>query len=114
MHGPVNFVESVQHLSPIIESAADQAEREHQLPADLLDALHQNSLFRLLLPKPFGGYELDPASFCMATTFPAPIAPAILDKAAISFGEKSFDKSIPDISSAVGSGTTQGGHFSLR
>jgi len=64
VHGPVNFLESVQHLSPIIASSADQAEREHQLPTDLLDALHRSSLFRLLLPKPFGGYELDPANFC--------------------------------------------------
>ena len=62
--GPTNFLKSVQRLSPIIASAADQAEREHQLPANLLDALHQNSLFRLLLPKSFGGYELDPVSFC--------------------------------------------------
>jgi len=57
------FLESVERLTPIIVSAADQAEREHQLPGNLLDALHQNSLFRLLLPKPFGGYELDPATF---------------------------------------------------
>ena len=41
----------------------------------------------------------------MATTFPAPICPAILDKAAISSGENSFPKSIPDISKDVGSGT---------
>ena len=46
-----------------------------------------------------------PANFCIATTFPAPICPAILDKAAISFGENSFPKSMPDISNDVGSGT---------
>ena len=64
MYGANNFLERVQRLNPIIASAADRAERDHQLPEDLLDALHQNSLFRLLLPKPFGGYELDPAGFC--------------------------------------------------
>ena len=45
-----------------------------------------------------------PANFCIATTFPAPICPAILDNAAISSGENSFPKSIPPISRAFGSG----------
>ena len=64
VHSATNFLEHVQRLIPLIAGAADPAERDHQLPENLLDALHQNSLFRLLLPKPFGGYELDPASFC--------------------------------------------------
>ena len=58
------FLESVQRLTPIISSSADAAESNRELPANLLEALHQESLFRLLLPKLYGGFELRPASFC--------------------------------------------------
>ena len=58
------FLVSVQRLTPIISSSADTAESNRELPANLLEALHQESLFRLLLPKLYGGFELPPASFC--------------------------------------------------
>ncbi len=42
-------------LRPFIESCADQIERERQLPAELVDRLLDEGLFRLLLPDWLGG-----------------------------------------------------------
>ena len=51
-------------LDPVILRAADEAETSKQLPKNLLTALHKGSFFKLLLPKPYGGLELSPFSFC--------------------------------------------------
>ena len=59
-----HFLKRVRRLHTIIADASDRAEQNHELPLELLKVLHQNSLFQLLLPKPFGGFEIDPAGFC--------------------------------------------------
>jgi alkylation response protein AidB-like acyl-CoA dehydrogenase len=50
-------------LRPTIEAFGDQIERDRQLPAPLVDALHEVGMFRLLLPQAFGGREVDPVTF---------------------------------------------------
>jgi len=50
-------------LKPLLESAAPRIEAACALPADVLDALHEAQMFRMLLPRTLGGGELDPASF---------------------------------------------------
>jgi alkylation response protein AidB-like acyl-CoA dehydrogenase len=47
----------------MLEAAAPRIEAACALPADVLDALHAAQMFRMLLPRSFGGGELDPASF---------------------------------------------------
>ncbi len=61
-----DFVDRVAKLAPTISGAADQAERERRLPAELLAGLHGEGLFRLLLPRPFGGAEVDLVAFFRA------------------------------------------------
>ena len=58
-----DYVERARQLAPLIEAAAERAERARALAPEVLDALHEAGLFRLLLPRRFGGGELDPASY---------------------------------------------------
>ena len=53
-------------LRPQIEGAAQAIERDRALPRELLGALHDARLFRLLLPKSCGGEEVAPAVFVAA------------------------------------------------
>ena len=48
----------IARIAPAIAAAADEAERERRLPPALLDALHGAGLFRMLLPRRFGGAEM--------------------------------------------------------
>ena len=59
----VDYLDRVRDIAPIIDAGADQAERDRRLPADVLAALHDAGLFRLLLPRQFGGGEVDPMTF---------------------------------------------------
>ncbi len=53
----------LDRLAALAARSSDAIERERRLPPELLEALHAGGWFRLLLPKPFGGRELDPVSF---------------------------------------------------
>jgi alkylation response protein AidB-like acyl-CoA dehydrogenase len=53
-------------LRPQIEGAAQAIERDRALPRELLGALHDARLFRLLLPRSCGGEEVAPAVFVAA------------------------------------------------
>lgn len=50
-------------LAPVLAAAAPRIEAERQLPGDVVAALHQARMFRLMLPKALGGDELDLATF---------------------------------------------------
>jgi alkylation response protein AidB-like acyl-CoA dehydrogenase len=50
-------------LAPQIAGLADRIEAERRLPDELLDALFDAGLYRLLLPRAFAGGEIDPVSF---------------------------------------------------
>jgi len=50
-------------LAPEITACADQIEQDCRLPEPLLTALVDAGLFRLLLPRTFGGAEVDPVTF---------------------------------------------------
>src|SRR5271154_4885597 len=58
-----DYLGRVQALAPLIDSAIEEIERQRRLPPDLLAAMVEADLFRMLLPRPFGGAELDPPSF---------------------------------------------------
>src|SRR5882762_5838531 len=52
------YFEKVQKLAPIICEFADRAEREAQMPREVIDAFHEAGLFRMMLPRDMGGGEL--------------------------------------------------------
>ena len=56
----------IEKIAPIIAKASAQANSSRRLPPELLDALHEQKLFRLLLPKPYGGLEVAPPTFFQA------------------------------------------------
>jgi indole-3-acetate monooxygenase len=50
-------------LIPLLQSAADRIETANELPPDVLDAMFDAGMFKLLLPRAVGGYELRPIDF---------------------------------------------------
>ncbi len=52
------YFEKVGKLAPIIREHADRAERDAQMPREVIDAFHEAGLFRILLPRQMGGGEL--------------------------------------------------------
>ena len=58
-----DYLARVARVTPAIRDAADEIEREQLLPIDLRNKQNDEKLFRLLLPKPYGGEELEPALF---------------------------------------------------
>ncbi len=57
------YLGRVRSLAGSIAGAAERAERERRLPPELLAGLHDAGLFRLLLPRDFGGAEIAPPAF---------------------------------------------------
>ena len=53
-----HYLARVREVGPLIADSADAIERDRRLPTVLLDAMHESGLFRLLLPKEYGGGEL--------------------------------------------------------
>jgi indole-3-acetate monooxygenase len=63
---PAAVLEAVQSLLPAIAAASDEIERERRLPLALVAALAEAGLFRLLLPRVYGGAEVDLVTFSRA------------------------------------------------
>ena len=51
-----------RELIPLIDRAGDRIERERRIPDDVLDALHDARLFRLLIPRSIDGEEAEPTT----------------------------------------------------
>ena len=58
-----DYLDRVARAAPAIAAAAEQIERERQLPPELLSVLHREKLFRLLLPRDYAGEQVDPPTF---------------------------------------------------
>jgi alkylation response protein AidB-like acyl-CoA dehydrogenase len=56
-------VARARELAPLIESASDRIEAERKIPHDVLTALHDARLFRMLIPRSCGGDEVAPTAF---------------------------------------------------
>src|SRR6056297_1984585 len=54
-----NAVVRAERIGALIEAAAPRIEQAGRLPDDVVLALHEERLFRLLLPRSVGGDELD-------------------------------------------------------
>lgn len=51
-----------RELIPLLDRASDRIERERRIPDDVLDALHDARMFRLLIPRTYDGEEVEPAT----------------------------------------------------
>src|SRR5688572_6678039 len=54
------LVEAARALEPGIRARADQIERDGRLPDDLVRALSEAGIFRMLVPRTLGGSEVNP------------------------------------------------------
>jgi len=59
----VDCLANARALAPVIAAAAPRIEAGRELPGDLLDALHEARLFRMLVPRSLGGEEISPVTF---------------------------------------------------
>jgi alkylation response protein AidB-like acyl-CoA dehydrogenase len=50
-------------LIPLLQSAAARIDAARELPGDVLDAMHDAGMFRLLIPRAYGGFELKPSEY---------------------------------------------------
>jgi len=62
----VDCVANARALAPVIAAAAPRIEANRELPADLVDALHEARLWRMLLPRSYGGDEVSPVDYVQA------------------------------------------------
>ena len=57
------YLDRVRELAPLIEDSAEAIDRDRRLTPELLSALYDSGLFRLLLEKRFDGAEVCPSDF---------------------------------------------------
>jgi len=56
-------VERVARIADVIGGAGDRNEKLRRLAPEVVDALHEQRLLRMLLPRAFGGDEIDPVTW---------------------------------------------------
>jgi alkylation response protein AidB-like acyl-CoA dehydrogenase len=61
--GDASVIARAEAVRPVVAAAADEIEGKRRLPPALLARLHEQKLFRLLMPKTNGGIETDPITF---------------------------------------------------
>jgi alkylation response protein AidB-like acyl-CoA dehydrogenase len=61
--GAIDWAARARAVAPLIAGAADRAERERELPQEVVSALQDAQLFRMLLPRAYGGAEARPAEY---------------------------------------------------
>ena len=68
-------VANARALAPALAAAAARIEADRQLPPDIVDALHEARLFRMLVPRSYGGDEVSPVAFmqAVARSWPRPM-----------------------------------------
>jgi indole-3-acetate monooxygenase len=57
-------LDSVQSLAPVVREHADSIEHERCLPKPVIGGLIDAGVFRMLVPRSFGGDEIDPMTAC--------------------------------------------------
>lgn len=63
LNDTTDYIARARALVPLLDAAGPRIDIARELPPDVLDALHENHMFRLLLPRSVGGMELDPATY---------------------------------------------------
>lgn len=56
---PIDWVARTRALRPLIEAAASRTETRRELADEVVEALHEAGLFRMLIPRELGGAQLD-------------------------------------------------------
>jgi alkylation response protein AidB-like acyl-CoA dehydrogenase len=56
------LIARARELIPLLDRSGDRIERDRCIPDDVLDALHDARLFRLLIPRSYDGEEVEPAT----------------------------------------------------
>src|ERR1700722_2680218 len=59
----IDWVARAKALAPRIAECALRIDNENGLPAELVRALHEAGMYRLLLPRSCGGFEIDLIAF---------------------------------------------------
>ena len=62
----VDWIARAKAVAPAIAHAADRIEREREIPDEVITALHDRQLFRMLLARSCGGGEAEPAVYVQA------------------------------------------------
>ena len=62
-HDRPDYIARARSLEPALAAAADEIERNRELPTSIVSALIDNGLFRLLQPRSLGGGEIDPMTY---------------------------------------------------
>ena len=60
-------VAAARRVGPLLAAAAERIETARRLPDDVVAALHDAGLYKLLLPRSLGGLELEPSIFIQVT-----------------------------------------------
>jgi hypothetical protein len=60
LHDGLDYVARTRSLGPALAPAADEIERNRELPKTIVSAMIEHGLFRLLQSRSLGGAELDP------------------------------------------------------
>ncbi|MBV8889350.1 MAG: acyl-CoA dehydrogenase family protein [Alphaproteobacteria bacterium] len=58
-----DYLARARELVPMLRAAGDEIERRRELPPEIVEALTERGIFRMLLPKSIGGGELDPLTY---------------------------------------------------
>jgi alkylation response protein AidB-like acyl-CoA dehydrogenase len=58
-----DHIARARRLAPLLAAAAPRIDAARELPSDVLDSMHAEGMFRLLVPHSIGGAELDPATY---------------------------------------------------
>jgi alkylation response protein AidB-like acyl-CoA dehydrogenase len=61
--GVTDYRTRARALTPTIAGLAGRIDAERELPQELVDALHDAALYRMLIPREYGGGECDPRTF---------------------------------------------------
>jgi alkylation response protein AidB-like acyl-CoA dehydrogenase len=61
-----DYIGNARALAPALAAAAQRIEAGRELPPDVVDALHEARLFRMLVPRSYGGDEVSPVAFMAA------------------------------------------------
>jgi alkylation response protein AidB-like acyl-CoA dehydrogenase len=58
-----DWIARARNLKPLLEAAAPRIEHAKTMPPDVLEALHNAQMFRMMMPRSVGGAELDLATY---------------------------------------------------
>src|SRR5438128_11821543 len=57
------YLERARELRPMLAAAGDAIERGREVTPEIVDAMIERGIFRMLLPRSIGGAELDPLTY---------------------------------------------------